>query len=204
MLHEANAQGILQKIPNSFSRPLAIHFADCAFNSRSSVLSLIYHMSTSLRKANSADILQISTLAEKIWRAHYTLIIGKAQVDYMLEKMYSAESLLQQQQSGQQFFFAQINGRPIGYISVSEKENDLFLHKFYVDTKEQGKGYGKLFFAELLSLYPAMQTMRLQVNRMNFKSINFYFRLGFIIEEAKDFDIGGGFFMEDFVMLLKK
>ncbi len=160
-------------------------------------------MSTSLRKAGSADILQIATLAEKIWRAHYTPIIGKDQVDYMLEKMYSAESLLQQLQSGQQFFLAQINGRPIGYISVSEKENDLFLHKFYVDTKEQGKGYGKLFFAGLLSLYPAMQTMRLQVNRMNFKTINFYFRLGFIIEEAKDFDIGNGFFMNDYVMLKK-
>ncbi|MEO5641842.1 MAG: GNAT family N-acetyltransferase [Bacteroidia bacterium] len=161
-------------------------------------------MSTSLRKASSADILQIATLAEKIWRAHYTPIIGKEQVDYMLAKMYSAESLLEQQQSGQQFFLAQLNGRPIGYISVSAKGNDFFLHKFYIDMTEQGKGYGKLFFAELLSNFPELKTMRLQVNRMNYKTINFYFRLGFIIEEAKDFDIGKGFFMEDFVMLLKK
>lgn len=161
-------------------------------------------MSTSLRKASSADILQIATLAEKIWRAHYTPIIGKEQVDYMLEKMYSAESLLQQQQSGQQFFLAQINGRPIGYLSVSSKENDFFLHKFYLDTKEQGKGLGKLFFAELLSIYPEMKTMRLQVNRLNYKTINFYFRLGFVIEEAKNFDIGDGFFMNDYVMVLKK
>ncbi|CAN5899790.1 GNAT family N-acetyltransferase [soil metagenome] len=161
-------------------------------------------MSTSLRKASSADILQIATLAEKIWRAHYTPIIGKEQVDYMLAKMYSAESLLEQQQSGQQFFLAQLNGRPAGYISVSAKDNDFFLHKFYLDMTEQGKGYGKLFFAELLSNFPELKTMRLQVNRMNYKTINFYFRLGFIIEEAKDFDIGKGFFMEDFVMLLRK
>lgn len=161
-------------------------------------------MSTSLRKASSADILQIATLAEKIWRAHYTPIIGEKQVDYMLAKMYSAESLLEQQQNGQQFFLAQLNGRPIGYVSVSANENEFFLHKFYLDMKEQGKGYGKLFFAELLSNFPELKTMRLQVNRMNFKTINFYFRLGFTIEEAKDFDIGNGFFMEDFVMLLKK
>jgi GNAT superfamily N-acetyltransferase len=161
-------------------------------------------MSTSLRKASSTDILQIATLAEKIWRAHYTPIIGKEQVDYMLEKMYSAESLLEQQKSGQQFFLAEIDAKVAGYISVSANGNDLFLHKFYLDSAEQGKGYGKLFFAELLTHFPGMKSMRLQVNRMNFKSINFYFRVGFVIEEAKDFDIGEGFFMEDYVMVLRK
>ena len=161
-------------------------------------------MSTSLRKASSSDILQIATLAEKIWLAHYTPIIGSDQVAYMLKKMYSAESLLEQQKSGQQFFFAQIDDKVIGYISVSANENNLFLHKFYLDSAEQGKGYGKLFFAELVSNFPGMKTMRLQVNRMNYKTINFYFRLGFIIEEAKDFDIGDGFFMEDYVMVMVK
>lgn len=161
-------------------------------------------MSTSLRKASSADIQLIASLAEKIWRAHYTPIIGSDQVEYMLKKMYSAESLLEQQKSGQQFFLAQADDKVIGYISASANGNDLFLHKFYIDSAEQGKGYGKLFFAELLSNFPGMKTMRLQVNRMNFKSINFYFGLGFIIEQAKNFDIGDDFFMEDYVMVLKK
>jgi ribosomal protein S18 acetylase RimI-like enzyme len=161
-------------------------------------------MSISLRQASPADIPLIATLAEKIWRAHYTPIIGEKQVAYMLEKMYSAESLAAQQQSGQQFFLALKNEDPIGYISVSAKENDFFLHKFYLDISEQGKGFGRALFTELLSNFPAMKTMRLQVNRMNFKTINFYFRLGFTIEEAKDFDIGEGFFMEDFVMVLRK
>jgi GNAT superfamily N-acetyltransferase len=161
-------------------------------------------MSTSLRQATPADIKQIAALAEKIWRAHYTPIIGTEQVDYMLKKMYSAESLLEQQQNGQQFFLAENNNEIIGYLSISANGNDLFLHKFYLDMHEQGKGLGKKFFAALLSKFPEMKTMRLQVNRMNYKTINFYFRLGFVIEEAKDFDIGNGFFMEDFVMLLKK
>ncbi|MDQ3108989.1 MAG: GNAT family N-acetyltransferase [Bacteroidota bacterium] len=161
-------------------------------------------MSTSLRQASAADILQIATLAEKIWRVHYTPIIGANQVDYMLRKMYSADSLLEQQKNGQQFFLAQNNDKVIGYISVSAKGNDFFLHKFYLDTAEQGKGLGKLFFAELLSKYPELKTMRLQVNRMNYKTINFYFRLGFVIEEAKDFNIGDGYFMKDYVMVLKK
>jgi ribosomal protein S18 acetylase RimI-like enzyme len=43
--------------------------------------------------------------------------------------------------------------------------------------------------------------MRLQVNRQNYTAINFYFKLGFTIERVADFDIGHGFFMNDFVML---
>lgn len=161
-------------------------------------------MLTKLRKASSADIAQIASLAEKIWREHYTPIIGAAQVEYMLKKMYSAESLLEQQQNGQQFFFTELDGKVIGYLSISAKGSDFFLHKFYLDSAEQGKGLGKLFFAELIANFPEMKTMRLQANRMNYKTINFYFRLGFVIEEAKDFDIGDGFFMEDYVMVLKR
>jgi ribosomal protein S18 acetylase RimI-like enzyme len=46
-----------------------------------------------------------------------------------------------------------------------------------------------------------MHELRLQVNRQNYKAINFYFRNGFIIESIADFDIGDGYFMNDFIML---
>jgi diamine N-acetyltransferase len=52
-------------------------------------------------------------------------------------------------------------------------------------------------------LIPDTSELRLTVNRKNFKAINFYFKNGFIIESVKDFDIGNGYLMEDFVMLRK-
>ncbi len=154
-----------------------------------------------LLAAAAKDIKMISVMAERIWRAHYVLIIGNEQVDYMLEKMYSANSLAEQMADGQQFFIASVANQPIGYLSISKKnESEFFMHKFYMEMKEQGKGYGKKIFAELLLRFPELKTMKLQVNRMNYKTINFYFRLGFVIEEAKKFDIGNGYFMDDFVM----
>ena len=42
-------------------------------------------------------------------------------------------------------------------------------------------------------------TIRLTVNKKNF-SINIYKRLGFSIVEDVKTDIGGGFFMDDYVM----
>jgi hypothetical protein len=54
----------------------------------------------------------------------------------------------------------------------------------------------------ILKMFPESKAMRLQVNRKNYKSINFYFKMGFVIEEVADFDIGDGYLMEDFVMVL--
>lgn len=54
---------------------------------------------------------------------------------------------------------------------------------------------------ELESRYAGIQTMKLTVNRRNIKAINFYFSRGFRIDHAADFDIGSGYFMNDFVMV---
>ncbi|MCX6312198.1 MAG: GNAT family N-acetyltransferase [Bacteroidetes bacterium] len=159
----------------------------------------------SLHATNPNDSVVISIMADRIWRSHYIPIIGEKQVEYMLEKMYSEKSLREQMGEGQQFFLAKSNEKNVGYVSISKRNaSEFFMHKFYMEMNEQGKGFGKKIFSELLLLFPELKSMRLQVNRMNYKSINFYFRLGFVIEEAKSFDIGNGFFMDDFVMVFKK
>ena len=56
------------------------------------------------------------------------------------------------------------------------------------------------FFDFILREY-VPQEIRLQVNRQNFKAINFYFKAGFKIEKVADFDIGDGYFMNDFIMI---
>ena len=162
-------------------------------------------MHVSLKPATAADLPLISALAERIWHEHYTPIIGEKQVQYMLEKMYSEKSLREQMNEGQQFFLAYEGEHALGYVALSTKDgNEFFMHKFYLEVQQQGRGFGKQIFAELLSRFPNLQTMRLQVNRLNYKSINFYFRVGFTIEEAKNFDIGDGYSMDDYVMLYKR
>jgi diamine N-acetyltransferase len=154
-----------------------------------------------LRLARLDELAAIAAMAKRIWNVHYLPIIGQVQVDYMLELMYSESALQHQVREGQVFYIGSLHGRDVGYISVSLKEQSVyFLHKFYIETDVQGKGLGKLFFEELLKIYADLNTFYLTVNRKNFKSINFYFKLGFVIEEVKDFDIGSGFLMEDFVM----
>ncbi|CAN5341302.1 GNAT family N-acetyltransferase [soil metagenome] len=168
------------------------------------VFSISDFMLTKLVSAEEKNFPAIVMLAKKIWQEHYIPIIGAAQVDYMLKEMYSLPALLQQKREGQQFFLIYMDENPEGYLSVSGKSGDFFLHKYYLNSNQQGKGIGKKIFSELINLFPEIKTIRLQVNRMNYKSVNFYFRLGFVIETAKDFDIGKGYLMEDYVMVLKR
>lgn len=158
-----------------------------------------------LIKAVTGDIPEITALAEKIWKIHYPPIIGMAQVEYMLNKMYSAEALTEQIDQGQIYYFIRYEGKNVGYFGVSNEDPlELFIHKFYIDSDQQGKGLGMQSFQKLTDLYSQCSVARLTVNRHNFKSVNFYFKAGFVISEVKDFDIGNGYQMNDFIMTWKR
>ena len=91
---------------------------------------------------------------------------------------------------------------PIGYISLSTvNSKNYILHKFYIESNEQGKGIGTKVLATILKDISNAETIELTVNRKNYKSINFYLKNGFIIKEVADFDIGEGYFMNDFIMV---
>lgn len=163
-------------------------------------------MNIHLKDATENDAEMISNLAQVIWHEHYTPIIGEHQVNYMLKKMYSLNTLKNTIKSGTQNFHLIINDDiPIGFISfenISKIEG--FINKFYILQKYQKKGIGQFSFDLLVNKYPEVNTIRLQVNRQNIKPINFYFKIGFKIEKAADFDIGDGYFMNDFVMIYNK
>ena len=155
-------------------------------------------------EATFDDISVIQHLATEIWWDHYPEIIGEAQVKFMLSAMYDESSLEKQMRQGDQFFLVKIGEEVLGFASISMKEEgEWFLNKFYLKTNEQNKGVGTEFFRFLREITGAL-TFRLQVNRQNFKAINFYFKNGFVIEKVADFDIGGGYFMNDFIMLWQK
>lgn len=161
-------------------------------------------MHIQLAAATENDAPLISALAGRIWRMHYPDIIGAEQVEYMLALLYSPEALVRQMQEGQRFFLPQADGDILGYLAVSEKEpGKYFLHKFYVDNGKRGGGLGSILFKRLLAMFPDLTELRLTVNRMNYRSINFYYKVGFIIESCVQIPIGGGFVMDDFQMLYK-
>jgi len=157
-------------------------------------------------QATLEDLDKIIDLAHRIWNDHYPEIIGQEQVDYMLKRMYDKKSLELQLQSNDQFFLSkeELTQKFTGFLSIKEVESGhYFINKFYIDTNTQRSGVGREFFKFFVEEFNP-QIIRLQVNRMNYKAINFYFKNGFVIEKAADFDIGDGYFMNDFVMIWRR
>lgn len=151
--------------------------------------------------ATEKDIDTIAQLATITWNQHYPVIIGQQQVDYMLNLMYSNKSLQEQLiVKKHKFYLISYGNEAVGFISVNEQQaGDWFLNKFYIDQVKAAKGIGTKAFEELTKLI-APKKMTLTVNRGNFKSVNFYFKVGFKIKELTTIDIGNGFVMDDFVM----
>lgn len=158
-------------------------------------------MNLTFRKATTDDVPLIEQLAQKIWREHYPSVITIEQIEFMLLNRYSAKVIAESMKQGEQYFIVSADNEPVGYASVESKEGYYYLHKFYIDVAKHRSGIGKQFFDFIMGQIDAAKPVRLQVNRQNIKAINFYFKNGFVIERTGDFDIGGGYFMNDFVML---
>ena len=150
------------------------------------------------------DIEQTAQLAFKIWNHHYTPIIGRDQVDYMLKNLQSEKAIAEQIKSGYEYYLLYEKDKAVGYLGLRPNypEGKLMISKIYVDSSTRGKGYGYrlLEFTKQQSKERSITTIWLTVNRHNTNTINWYKKRGFEIVEEKKFDIGNGFVMDDYVL----
>jgi ribosomal protein S18 acetylase RimI-like enzyme len=142
-------------------------------------------------------------LAEIVWRAHYPGIISKEQIDYMLGRMYDLAVLEAELADGIRYDRLLIEEELAGFASYGPvAQNEMKLHKLYIDPNCQRQGYGTLLLEHVLREAQRHQFAKLilSVNKANSKAIAAYGKNGFTIREAVVVDIGGGFVMNDFVM----
>lgn len=150
------------------------------------------------------DIAVVARLAQEIWSQHFTPIIGASQVEYMLGKFQSAEAILSQIDSGWEYYLAMVDNEAVGYAGlvpdISNKR--LMLSKLYVRKSARGKGVGKsiLGFVERKCSLEGLDTLWLTVNRFNDDPISWYQKCGFVTVDEVKKDIGGGYFMDDYIM----
>lgn len=159
----------------------------------------------STRKALLEDCSLIRSLASRIWEPTYGHILSKEQLDYMFEMMYSPESIrMQMEEKGHIYFLFYSDEVPCGYISIEQPEEDLFIfQKIYLLPSMQGKRIGRYMvehgFDYIKAIHQAPCTAMLYVNREN-KALEFYKRMGFSIADTRDYPIGNGYYMNDYIM----
>ncbi len=154
-----------------------------------------------IRNAGKEDVPLIRNLALQIWPVTYSGILSPKQVSYMLDLMYSEQALLRQMDD-HQFIILYNAGIAIGFASYSETEPSVYkLHKIYLLPNQQGRGSGRFVIEQIVNelISKGATALRLNVNRNN-KAQWFYQRLDFTVVSEENIDIGGGFFMNDYVM----
>jgi len=177
-----------------------------------------------LRPATLSDRALIRSISERTWPSTYGHIISQEQINFMLDWMYSDDSLEKQMNTGCQFYIASIKNSnvynsdldAVGFCSVSPEEEEKKistdkvegakahkLNKLYVLPAAQGTGAGKALLNQAIEVAKAAgsSALFLQVNKLN-TAYTFYLKHGFIKEAEFKFDIGNGFFMDDYVMRL--
>ena len=167
-------------------------------------------MNYNFRKASSADIPSIQGMADNVFRHTYKSLITPGQMEYMMEWMYSTDSLKSQMENGHEYHIVSLDGKDIAYVSFRlDKRNDdgsiLFhLEKIYVLPEYQADGLGKKLLGHAESKMreyacPNACAYELNVNRDNV-AVGFYKKQGLVIDRAGDFAIGDGFYMNDYIM----
>jgi ribosomal protein S18 acetylase RimI-like enzyme len=168
-----------------------------------------------IRPAAEGDIDLLRSLAAAIWREYYPAIISPAQVEYMLDLMYSAEVIRAEMARGVTWELVtaasvpeagRTGGDAVGYLSFSldPGARSVTLHKLYLLPRLHGRGIGRQMLDHVREATRVLgaQVVRLTVNRRNTRAIRAYERTGFRIAGAIVSDIGGGFVMDDYVMEL--
>ncbi len=163
---------------------------------------------THIRQATLTDIPLIQHIADIAFRDTYKHILSPEQMNYMMDWMYSTESLKQQMTTDNNTFFLAEN---YGYASVrpdgvtSDGIPLFHLEKIYVLPEYHGRGIGKMLFEKVkehITILAKPAVMELNVNRHN-HALGFYQHIGMTIARSGDFPIGNGFYMNDHIMQLK-
>jgi diamine N-acetyltransferase len=163
-------------------------------------------MSIRISKATIEDIPTIRELADAIWPPTFRDILSSAQIEYMLEMMYSEQAIKRQiTELNHVFLFIIENKKTLGYISYElnyKNTTQTKIHKIYLLPETQGKGLGAILMKEVekRSVENMQNSLTLNVNKYN-KALHFYHKLGYQTAGNENIDIGNGFLMEDAILV---
>ena len=161
-------------------------------------------MKTSFVTLDTPESLQIvRDIADEVWPKTFAPILPPEQVPYMMNMMYAPEVMERELREGYHFAALLVDDVPSGYISWSPYHGDTAkLHKVYLLNSCHGKGFGRLMldYASDVCRAAGFKRLRLNVNKHNERAISVYLKNGFETVESVKNDIGGGFYMDDYVM----
>ncbi len=138
------------------------------------------HPYATVRIASPSDLTAVREVAETTWRATYRGILSDATIDAFLKRAYSDYSLRATLNSGGLWVLEE-DGRVVGYLRLSVRDEVGHVGAIYVLPEAQGLGHGRRLWegAKLWFAARRVREVRLTVAEGNERARGFYRHLGF-------------------------
>lgn len=165
-------------------------------------------MEIQLKKVETEpEIASLCRVAEQVWHLTYDALLPPGQVDYMVELFQSPKAVKEQiAHDGYQYYMILGDGMPGGFVGFSpryEGREELFLSKVYLLPELRGTGAVREAFqlVEAEARSQGLPAIRLTVNKGNAHAVEVYRHYGFETVDSVVTDIGGGYVMDDYIMV---
>lgn len=157
-------------------------------------------------EAEAKHIPIIQDIVRATWPVAYAGILSEEQSGYMMNMMYTDQTLKEQMEELGHHFLLGGNDHSeyLGFVSFEFNYRSTLhtkIHKLYILPQFQGMGLGQYLIEKVAEKASGIGNVSilLNVNRYN-KALNFYKRLDFNIIGEEDINIGKGFLMEDYIL----
>lgn len=159
-----------------------------------------------IEKVGAGQFAIVADLARRIWPACFADIISPSQCEYMLRQRYTDDALSGAIASGMTYELIRADEEPVGFGAHGrgDRPDQWKLWQIYVLPDRQGCGLGRQYIGHVgrTARQEGCSSLILTVNKGNLRARRLYERCGFRILEAARFDIGNGFVMDDYVMVM--
>lgn len=158
-----------------------------------------------IRPLERRDVAAVASLARVIWLAHYSTIISREQIEYMLADRFTPQRLQTYLARDERWMdVMELDGALVGYCSYARTRTpgELKLEQLYLSLDFHARGLGQHMLAHVDNRARQLgcTSIVLQVNKHNEKAIRAYRRAGYSLREEVVIDIGSGFVMDDYIM----
>lgn len=159
-----------------------------------------------IQHATTENLDNIATLSREVWYANFTEFLSKAQIDYMLSRSYTKETMQRDiEYNHATYIKGTLDRRMIGYAAYRPitKSESLLLDKIYVHPSHQHQGYGYQLYHHIKkeAIHDGFSKIKLYVSQFNTAAVNAYAVWGFEITDTKEENIGGKFEIQDYIMV---
>lgn len=146
-----------------------------------------------LQNFTQKDFENLYDFMKPLWQETYGDILPPEQLNFLLQKYFSADGMRHYQNLGYQY--RKIDD--VGVLVFVEKEDSVYIDKLYLLPSARGKNYPAFVFDWLAQFG---KDITLNVNQQNTRAVKCYLKNGFIIERTEDIHLGDGMINCDYIM----